>query len=31
MGSPFFPVVANLYMECFENKALESYIFKISG
>ena len=26
MGSPFSPIVANLYMECFETKALSSAI-----
>ena len=28
MGSPLLPIVANLYMEYFEKKALESYLLK---
>ena len=28
MGSPISPVVVNLYMECFEKRALESYLLK---
>ena len=30
MGSPLSPIVANLYMEYFENKALESYPLKLA-